>query len=165
MSRRTLLLTMVIWMLLVPPVLAEEPPSQLPAVNQPIDITSDRLEADDVARRVSFVGHVVVRQGDVSLYARQVTVHYGEKRQDVERLEAVGEVRIVQGERIATAQNAVMYNLEKKIVLSGAAQVLQGQDSVQGEEITVFLEQDRSVVSGQQGGRVKAVFHPRREGS
>lgn len=153
-------LVLLVLVALALPVWADEP---LPPVTQPIDIASDRLEADDVARRVSFVGHVVVRQGNVSLYAHQVMVHYGEKRQDVERLEAAGEVRIVQGERIATADRAVMYNLEKKIVLSGSARVLQGQDSVQGEEITVFLEQDRSVVSSQQGGRVKAVFHPRQE--
>ena len=164
MRRFVGLILIILTLLPVCTVTADE---KLPRLQEtlPIDIASDRLEADDAARQVSFVGHVVVRQGMVSLYAQKVLVRYGAERQDVERLDAEGDVRIVQGERIATARSAVMYNLEKKIVLSGGAQVQQGQDSVQGEEITVFLDQDRSVVSSRQGGRVKAVFHPRREGT
>lgn len=127
---------------------------------QPINVSSDRLEADDLAHRVKFIGHVVVRSGEASLYAQEVVVRYGEGRGDVEQIDAVGEVRIVQGERIATAERAVLYQQEGRVVLSGKAVLHQGQDVVQGDEVTVFLNEERSIIKGEGGGRVKAVFHP-----
>lgn len=126
----------------------------------PINIVSDRLEADDMARKVKFLGHVIVRRGDVTLYAHQVLVTYLQGKGDVEEIVASGEVRILQGERIATAERATLYQKEGKIVLSGAARLLQGKDSIEGEEISVFVNEERSIINAPQGGRVKATFHP-----
>lgn len=139
----------------------DKPLAGLTKDNQPINITSDRLEADDMAHQVKFIGHVAVRRGDVSLYANEVTVFYLQGRGDIDRIAAVGEVRIIQGERIATADRALLLQKEGKIVLSGSAQLRQGQDSVRGEEVTVFLNEERSIIKGQDGERVKAVFHPK----
>lgn len=126
----------------------------------PINIVSDRLEADDVARKVKFIGHVIVRRGDVTLYAHQVLVTYLQGKGDVDEIVASGEVRIIQGERIATAERATLYQKESKIVLSGSARLLQGKDSIEGEEITVFINEEKSIIKAPQGGRVKAIFHP-----
>lgn len=139
----------------------DKPLLQLAQDKQPVKISSDRLEADDMAHQVKFLGHVVVRRGDVSLYAKEVTVFYIEGRGDIDRIAAVGEVRIVQGERIATADRALLIQKEGKIVLNGSARLRQGQDLVQGEEVTVFINEERSVVKGQEGGRVNAIFHPK----
>jgi len=131
--------------------------------DQPIGIVSDRLEADDVSHQVNFVGNVVVRQGDFTLYAEAVTVRYLEGQRDIDQVDAVGAVRILQGTRIATGDRAILYNRESRIVLSGSAKVHQGQDFIQGDEITVYLNEDKSVVSGPQGSRVNAVIHPKKE--
>lgn len=141
--------------------------STLPALGQeslPIQIVSDRLEADDLARKVKFIGHVIVRRGDVSLYAHEVLVTYLQGRGDVEEIIATGEVRIIQNERIATANSATLYQKEGKIVLNGSARLLQGKDSVEGEEIIVLLNEEKSIIKAQQGGRVNAIFHPSEPG-
>ncbi len=130
------------------------------ASDQPIEITADRLEGNDQAGRATFSGAVVARQGNVTIYAGQLTVFYPAGQRDIDRVEAYGAVRIVQGEKVATGEKAVFFNKEGRVVLSGNPKVHQGQDFVQGEEITVYLNEERSVVTGGSGGRVNATFHP-----
>jgi len=129
--------------------------------NQPITINSDRLEADDAARQVRFVGNVVARQGDVVLYADEMVVRYHSDSREIDRIEAYRDVRIVQGTKVATGEKGVFYREDGRIVLTGSPRVHQGKDFVEGDEITVLLNEDRSIVSGEGGSRVNAVFHPK----
>jgi lipopolysaccharide export system protein LptA len=112
---------------------------------------------------MKFVGNVVARQGDVTIYAQELTLILAEVDREVERIEAVGDVRIVQGERIATGQQGVFYRGEGRIVLSGSPRVHQGEDFIEGDEITVFLNSEKSIVKSREGTRVNAIFHPRGE--
>jgi lipopolysaccharide export system protein LptA len=146
---------------------AGEASSKLSALGKeslPINIVSDRLEADDMARKVKFIGHVIVRRGDVTLYAHEVLVTYLQGKGDIEEIIASGEVRIIQNDRIATAERATLYQKEAKIVLTGSARLLQGKDSIDGEEITVLINEEKSIIKAEQGGRVKAIFHPSESG-
>lgn len=138
--------------------------SALSKENFPVKIVSDRLEADDMARKVKFVGHVVVRRGDVTLYAQEVLVTYLQGKGDIEEIIASGEVRIIQNDRIATAARAILYQKDARIVLSGSARLLQGKDSIEGEEITVFINEEKSIIKAGQDGRVQAIFHPTESG-
>jgi lipopolysaccharide export system protein LptA len=131
--------------------------------DRPISVSSDRLEASDILNQARFVGNVTVHQGDFTLYAREVLVRYLEGKREVDQVEAAGDVRILQGNRVATGDRALLYNRESRVVLSGAAKVHQGQDFIQGDEITVYLNEEKSVVSGQPGSRVNAVIHPKKE--
>ena len=163
---KSLLLSIFLLLSLHPSVFAApvgEAPSTLSALGKeslPIKIVSDRLEADDMARKVNFIGHVIVRRGDVTLYAHEVLVTYLQGKGDIEEIAASGEVRIIQNERIATAERATLYQKEGKIVLTGSARLLQGQDSIEGEEITVLINEEKSIIKAEQGGRVNAIFHP-----
>ena len=47
--------------------------------------------------------------------------------------------------------------------MTGSPKVTEGDDFVEGQEITLYLDEKRSVVSGGAGGRVKAIFTPRSE--
>jgi len=129
----------------------------------PINVTADRLDADDVARKVMFLGNVVARQGEVSIYADRLTLFYGGENREIERVEADGDVRIVQGNRVATGQKGTLYRAEGRVVLTGSARVHQGEDFVEGDEIIVLLNEEKSIVQGREGGRVNAVFHPKEE--
>jgi lipopolysaccharide export system protein LptA len=64
---------------------------------------------------------------------------------------------------VATGSKAVFYQAEERIVLSGSPKVIDGENSVQGDEITLYLNDKRSVVTGGAGGRVNAVFTPKSE--
>jgi len=69
-------------------------------------------------------------------------MYYEGSTNQVNRIVAEGAVRIVQLDRRATAERAVFYNTEKKIVLTGRPVVTQGNNRVIGEVITILMERD-----------------------
>lgn len=142
---------------------AEQSPSGLPVGDQPIHITSDRLVADDAVNQVRFEGEVVAKQGDLVIYADTMTVFYRAEDREVQRVEALHNVRIVQGSKVATGQKGVYYRNRGQMVLTGSPRVHQGEDFVEGDEITVFLDEEKSIVSSEGGSRVNAVFHPKEQ--
>ena len=139
---------------------ADNLPKSLQA-NAPVSVTSDRLEADDKLHQVRFIGNVVAKQGDVVIYAKELVLVYPEKGRDIDRIEALGGVRIVQGNRVATGEKASFFNQQRKIVLTGSPRVYQGDDFLEGDEIIVLLDEQKSIVKSDHGSRVNAVFHPK----
>jgi len=127
----------------------------------PIDITADRLSADSAKESVTFEGNVVVKQDDVTLQADRVFAEYSREARSVEKITAEGNVRVIQGKREARAARAVFYNLEQRIVLTGGADLAYGENTLKGETMTIYLRENRSVVSGGEGGRVRAVIQPK----
>jgi len=129
----------------------------------PITIKSNDLAADNKGKIAVFSGKVVAKQGDVTIFCDQMTVHYGDVQGDVEKIEADGNVRIVQENRIGLSSHAVYESKLGKITLTGGSpKVMQGTDTVSGEIITYFIDDERSNVSG---GRVEAVIHPKSKGN
>ncbi|MBC7359764.1 MAG: lipopolysaccharide transport periplasmic protein LptA [Desulfacinum sp.] len=141
-----------------------------PAGEEPIHIASDRMVADQQARTVVFEGHVTVQQGDMTITGHKMTVYASEggdvsgdaMMEKIERIEVLGDVRISQQGRVATADKAVLYNREEKVVLLGNPTLVQGKDRVRGKQITLYLRDQRSVVEGGVDAPVQAVFHPKK---
>jgi lipopolysaccharide export system protein LptA len=131
---------------------------------QPITIKSNELQADQKSRTATFLGKVVAKQDDITIHADKLVVRYAEGGGEVEKVEAFGNVSIVQENRIGTAQHAVYFNKEGKITLSGSPKVLQGKDMVTGREITYYVNEDKSVVTGGPETRVEAVIFPKGKG-
>lgn len=129
----------------------------------PVEVTADRLDADDQAQILVFSGNAVASQDDVTIYGDRLTVKYKGEQREIESVVAEGAVRITQGTRVATGEKAVLFHAEERIVLTGSPKVSDGESSVQGQEITVYLNDQRSVVTGGADGRVNAVFTPRKE--
>jgi len=138
-----------------------EPVWAATANQAPIQVTSERMEGLSAPRRVLFSGNVVATQDDVVIYADQMTVFFAEGTQDVSRILAQGRVRIVQGDRVATGEQGVFHRDQEMVVLTGNPRVHQGKDSVEGDEITVYLREERSLVKSREGAPVRAIFHPR----
>jgi lipopolysaccharide export system protein LptA len=132
--------------------------------DQPITIKSNELYSDSKTRTAVFTGKVVAKQQDVTIFADKLVVHYTEQGGQVDRVEATGNVRIVQLNRIGTAGRAVYENKEGKITLYDSPRVKQGKDVVSGKEITYFIGEDKSVVTGGPGARVEAVIFPKSRG-
>lgn len=129
---------------------------------QPITIKSNELHADNKGRVAVFSGKVVAKQGNVTIFSDKMTVYYGAAQGDVDRIEADGNVRIVQENRTGMAAHALYDSREGKVTLTGGSpRVMQGVDSVAGEVITYFIDDERSSVSG---GRVEATIHPKGKG-
>lgn len=134
----------------------------------PLNIAGDRMEASQKDREIIFEGHVVVQQGDLTITGKELRVFAvaGDKpNQDsmmdkIDRIEIEGDVRISQKEKLATAEKAVYYHQESKIVLMGNPTVSQGQDRLMGRLITLYIKEGRSVVEGGEATPVQAVLHP-----
>lgn len=125
----------------------------------PITIKSNELVADNKGKTAIFTGKVVAKQGDVTIFCDKMTVFYGNTQGDVDKIEADGNVRIVQENRTGISSHAVYESVQGKITLTGGnPKVMQGADTVTGETITYFINEERSSVSG---GRVEAVIHPK----
>ena len=131
------------------------------ASDAPIEVTSRRMEAFSAPRRVHFAEDVVAKQDNAVIYADDLTVFFAGEQQTVERIEAEGNVRIVQEDKIATGGRGVFHRAEGRIVLTGSPRVHQGNDFVEGDEITIFLNEERSVIRSEGGSQVRAVFHPK----
>jgi len=128
--------------------------------NLPITIKSNELSADNKGKTAVFKGKVVAKQGEITIYADTLTVNYGDEKNDVEKIEANGNVRIVHGNRIGTASHAVYDSKLGKITMTGNPKIMQGSDSTSGKIITYFIDEDKSSVSGDGDSRVITVIHP-----
>ncbi len=144
----------------VPPSLyAADAPADYDA-SQPIEISAQQLEANREERRSIFRGDVVAVQGNMTLKADTLTVYFLKEENRIDRLIATGHVRVDQLDRIATADEAVYSRVDEVLTLKGNAQVEQGQNRVNGNEIVLYLNENRTLVTGSEQGRVKAVFSP-----
>lgn len=157
----TLRLLLILFVLFAP--LTTYAQDDLTASDEPVEVTADRLEASELAGTLVFIGNAEAHQGDVTIYADRLTVHFQDGQQEVERVVAEGNVRIVQLAMVATGDRADFFRQEERVVLSGNPQVSEKGSFVKGHEITLFLNEKRSVVTGGEGGRVNAVFKPESE--
>ncbi len=132
----------------------------------PIHIKSDKMEALDKSGKVIFIGNVVATRGDLIIKADRLEVFYVVAKQGksekriVEKLVAVGNVKIIKGKRTGTADKAIYDKVRNKIILIGNAQVWDGPNRVSGAKITLFENEQKSVVEGGPGGKVEAVVFP-----
>jgi len=137
-------------------------PTPREAEELPIEVTADRLSADNKTDSVTFEGNVVARQGDVTMYSDLLYAKYSRQTKSIEQIEAKGSVRFLQAGKEARSDRAIFYNLEQRVVFSGGAVLKQGENTIRGETVTIFLKENRAVVTGsKEGGRVRAVINPK----
>jgi lipopolysaccharide export system protein LptA len=127
---------------------------------QPIDITSDKVDAYWKENLIIFKGNVIARQKDMVIYADSLEAVIIEDGKGIDRITAGGNVKIQQGLRIAHCQKAIFYNRDQKVVLTGDPKVMEGDNIVSGEEIIFDIEKNRVEVKGGPSGRGKAKVQP-----
>jgi lipopolysaccharide export system protein LptA len=140
---------------------------------QPFVIKSRTLEVDDTLKRVTFTGDVSASKDDFVIHCQEMLVSYedlsaqknsvrGEAR--IDKIVATGKVRIVRVQGgMATAEKAVYYQQDERVVLTGNPMVKRGKDFVEGDQITIFLRENRSVVEGSKDKKVRATIFPKQE--
>ena len=156
-----LLLFTCFWTLLgLAPCSHAEEASRAGKTQEPIEITARQLEALQNERKSIFTGEVVAKQGDMTLYADRLVIFFQDQQNQVERMEATGNVKVTQLDRTATAESAIYRQREDTLVLVGHAAVTQGESRIAGDEITLFMAENRSLIKSSDSGRVKAVIMP-----
>lgn len=170
-----------------PPVKETKPPA--PSGGEfPLHITAAKLEADQNAGVIIFSGQVKATYGENILYADQLRVYFqkrpeaakgqaapgadaakqtgtpsplGELGGDkLDRIVAQGQVRFVQGDRLATGQTATFYKDRDEVVLVGQPQLWQEENNLKGERIVFNLKDSKMRVEGSPQKRVEAHLYP-----
>ena len=115
---------------------------------EPIVVTSARMKADKLGERVTFSGEVILKKEAMTLNSDTLTVFYDSKTKAIREIEALGNVIVRKEGRIALANRALYYSKEEKIVLTGDARIIENDNQLGGERITLFIRDDRSIVEG-----------------
>ncbi len=100
----------------------------------------------------------------MTINSDELHMHYDESGKDVEKVIAIGNVRVEQGDKTATGQRAEYYKIEEKVILTGNARLNEASNFVEGERIIVYVKDGRSIVEGSKKGRVKAHILSNSEG-
>ena len=139
----------------------------------PIVIKSKTLEMDNKLKVVTFTGDVIATKDDLVIDCKKMLVYFeslpgekgkGETGTKINRIVATGDVKINRADGgFATGEKAVYYQKDERVVLTGKPVVRQGNDFVEGDRITFFLIENRSVVESSKGKKVKATIFPKRE--
>jgi lipopolysaccharide export system protein LptA len=74
-------------------------------------------------------------------------------KQRIKEIIAEGNVDITSGDRHATSRKAVFNEIQRTVVLTGDAHIRELGNWVSGERVTVYLDENRSVVEGGGGDR------------
>jgi len=129
--------------------------------SKPIDIVSDTMEGFDKEKMVIFKGSVIAKQDDLYIFTDMIETYMNQESNEISKAYAKGNVKIVQQDRTATAQEAFFDNIKREIVLKGDVVVFQGQDKITGNVITYYINEDKVVVEGEPEKRARAVLTPR----
>ncbi|WP_420412336.1 LptA/OstA family protein [Roseibium sp.] len=118
---------------------------------EPIEIESNELQVEDKTKVATFIGNVVVVQGDTRLETARLKVFYdgggnsgsqpATAQQEISRLEAAGGVHISSKDQTATG-DAANFDMKREVmVMTGREVVLsQGANVVVGNRLTVNLK-------------------------
>ncbi len=105
-------------------------------------ITSDRLTYDYTKHYALFEQNVVVTDPEMKILADKMTVIFDEKNQ-AKTVKAEGQVYIIQADKKAKS-DAATYSVDTgEIVLTGNPQVTRGRDTLSGDKITFWRNENR----------------------
>lgn len=122
-------------------------------------ITSKKLEFDYRKYIAVFEGDVVATDPEIKMQADRMTIWFDETN-NLKRALATGNVKMWYQDKTATGQTVVYDASKGQAQIVGNAQLARGKDSVSGDKITVWLNDDRMEV---EPGRL--IVYPQKEGS
>lgn len=126
----------------------------------PIYITADWMEFDQIKNTITYKGRVVTTQGDMTVRSETLTADYNPDMKQIKQIVAEGKVNATQGNRVATGEKAIFDDQAKTLTLTGSPIMRQGNSQISGSRVIYFVEQDKAVVEGDDKVRVRATIFP-----
>ena len=156
----------------------------------PLHISAAQMEADQDQRLIVFKGQVKADYADYTLYTDKLMIFYKPKEKGqaaapasergqeasptsplgglggdkIDRIEAWGNVRCVQEDRVATGDKAIYYKDKDEIVLLGNPQIWRGEDHLKGSKIILHVETKKVDVESSPEQRVEAQLYQATQG-
>jgi len=118
------------------------------AEKKPIVITSETLIADNKNNTAVFEGSVVAKTDDMKMYADKMTVFYDNSESKVNKIVAVGNVKVLNKARVLFSDQAIYLDSEEQIIFSGNPKAVEGDNVITGKKIIFFLKDERAMVEG-----------------
>ena len=122
----------------------------------PVEVTSDSLDVNQASGSAEFLGNVLIAQGEMRLSAQKVLVVYNQEAGGIDRLEAIGDVVLVNGPDAAEADRAEYTIDSGTIVMTGNVALTQGPNVLTSDRMTVNLTTGTANLVG----RVKTIINP-----
>lgn len=119
---------------------------------EPLVITADRMDAEQLGEKVLFNGNVTLKREGMIISSDFMTVQYDAGTKDVKDVEAQGNVVVRKEDRVGLSNRALYDRRRETIVLTGNARIIENENQFGGEKITLFIADDRSIIEG--GGKV-----------
>ena len=140
--------------------------------NLPVDVTADNMVYNADKNTVVFQGSVEAVRGQFRMWSETLTLYLkstgnagAEKSaapamegSDLDRIVAEKNVRFQNGTQTGSAQKATYFSAKSLLVLEGNPVLHDGDNSIRGNVIRYFVNENRSVVEGGPKQRVHAVF-------
>jgi lipopolysaccharide transport protein LptA len=124
-----------------------DPQAKLDA-NAPIHISSDSFSLDAKNRVFTYSGNVEAFQADLFITAEEMVGGYDENNR-LQEVVCRNDVVVTRGERLrALANRAVYYVEEQRIELTEGPEVIERNNALSADKITLFLAEDRSAAEG-----------------
>ena len=155
--------------LVLPACIASETQSEGPALSErlqqsdcegpeaALNVTSEQMTFDRNTHTFIFKENVRVKRCNLTIDCDHLRVIRDADENTIKQVIATGNVRFQDGTRHAVAERADYYEADQKLVLVGNPRAWDSdeQNELIGDEIIVFLEEERILVKG---ARVR--FHP-----
>jgi lipopolysaccharide transport protein LptA len=106
-------------------------------------ITSQLLSFDYSRYMAAFEGDVVVVDPRVRMQSDKLTVYFDKESGGIKVATALGNVRVWYSNKMATGNRAVYHAVNGEVRLVGNAVLRRERDSIAGEKITVWLNEDK----------------------
>ncbi len=130
----------------------------------PVDIAADKLDFDQKNHTAVFSGDVFVKQAETTLEADTLKIIFAkgaEQNQELKEIIATGKKVVVKMKgKKALCRKMHYFAAGRKIILTGTPSLDDGENVISGEEITFFLDDERSVVKSGRQHRVKTTIFP-----
>ena len=150
--------------------IAQDTPAEkpLPDTESQIRITADSLITDPRNKTAEFAGHVLATQGDTTITSDKLKVYYKKGIQSgpnagvdaIVRMVAQGMVKIVLADTVAPNEHAEYFADRRIVILTGPnSRIVDGNNSISGQKITLYRDDKRIHVEGTQKEPVEAFFY------
>lgn len=107
-------------------------------------ITANRIEYDYKVSVLLFEEDVKVVDPQYTMSASRVIVTL-QHTNDVRQVKAIGNVKLVSGDRSASSNEALYTRKDGKIVMTGNATLQRAHDRLEGRSITIWIDEQRMV--------------------
>jgi lipopolysaccharide export system protein LptA len=116
-------------------------------LKNPVDIKAQLFELLGNKNQASYKGNVVVRHRTLVLKCDELTSYYSNgNAQQVRRVECVGNVEAVDGDRTAKGERADFDVASGMLVVTGSPEARQGNNYMRGTKVTLTLGNKRILV-------------------